>query len=111
MKKLCILTVFLLCGSLGLSQIAHAFTAEFTNCDVVKAEQHLGSSKVKAASDDTSSKKSDMGESCCESCHTQLVSMPHIPVDKTAPGGELFAAVPASPSATFTDTLSEPPQA
>lgn len=111
MKKLWILMVFTLCGSLALAQFAHAFTMESTNCDTVKTEQHMDSSTTKATPDDSSSDKSATGESCCESCHLQMVSIPTLPVEKTVLGGELFAALSASPRGLLPDTLSEPPQA
>lgn len=110
MKKLWTLSVLVLCAALALAQFAHAATAESANCDVVKSEQHVGSSVEKAPSSQDEGKKSAQ-ESCCESCHLQLVSLPAIAVDRTAPEGELTAAIPASPRGIFLDTLSEPPQA
>jgi len=110
MKKLWTLSVLVMCAALAMAQFAHAGTAENTNCDVVKSEQHIQSAVEKVSSIQNEGDKAAQ-ENCCESCHLQLISLPEIAVDRTAPEGEPMAAVPASPRGIFLDTLSEPPQA
>ncbi len=109
MKKLLTLSMLLLCATLAMAQFVHAATAENSNCDTVKFEQHLKTATEKAESSQNAGKKMAQ-ENCCESCHLQLVSFPVTAVEQAAPQGEIIAAIPASPYGIFSDTLSEPPQ-
>lgn len=110
MKKLWILAVFALCGSLAFAQLAHAFTTESASCDTLKTEQHYEGSVEKKSSDDATPKDAAT-ESCCESCHFNVVNVPSIPVEKTAVRSESFAVLSAPMRGVFPETLSEPPQA